>query len=59
MCASLNLIDLFVDASGFDHQRIMGWLFSKAVLAAWWSYEDNGEIWQPYIECEEIINKIK
>jgi hypothetical protein len=33
----------------------LGWAFSKAVLAAWWSFEDSGEIWQPFLDCAEIL----
>lgn len=29
-------LDQFIEVSGFDQQRIVGWLFSKAILAAWW-----------------------
>jgi streptomycin 6-kinase len=48
-------LDQFIEISGFDRQRILGWAFSKAVLAAWWSFEDNGEIWQPFLDCAEIL----
>lgn len=48
-------LDLFIEVSGFDRQRVLGWAFSKAVLAAWWSFEDNGEIWQPFLDCAEML----
>ncbi|WP_342146222.1 aminoglycoside phosphotransferase family protein [Rickettsiella endosymbiont of Aleochara curtula] len=48
-------LDQFIEVSGFDRQRILGWAFSKAALAAWWSFEDNGEIWQPFLDCAEIL----
>lgn len=51
-------IDRFVEIAEFDRQRIIDWLFVKAVLAAWWSLEDNGEIWQPFIECAELVSHI-
>lgn len=51
-------VDRFIEISGFDRQRILGWLFTKAVLAAWWSFEDNGEIWMPFIECAEVVSSI-
>ena len=31
----IKKLDRFIEISGFDRQRIIGWLFSKAVLAAW------------------------
>lgn len=48
-------LDQFIEVSGFDRQRILGWAFSKAALAAWWSFEDNGEVWQPFLNCAEIL----
>lgn len=51
-----NQIDRFIELSEFDRQRTIGWLFSKAVLAAWWSFEDNGEIFQPFIDLAKIID---
>ncbi|WP_342219568.1 aminoglycoside phosphotransferase family protein [Rickettsiella endosymbiont of Miltochrista miniata] len=48
-------LDQFIEVSGFDRQRILGWAFSKAALAAWWSFEDNGEVWQPFLDCAEIL----
>lgn len=51
-------LDRFIEISKFDRQRIIDWSFVKAVLAAWWSFEDNGEIWKPFIEYAEIISNI-
>lgn len=48
-------LDQFIEVSGFDRQRILGWAFSKAALAAWWSFEYNGEVWQPFLDCAEIL----
>lgn len=51
-------LDQFIEISGFDRSRVLGWAFCKAVLAAWWSFEDRGEIWQPFLTCAEIISEI-
>lgn len=48
-------LDQFIEISGFDRQRVLVWAFSKAVLAAWWSFEDTGEIFQPFLDCAEIL----
>lgn len=48
-------LDQFIEVSGFDRQRVLGWAFSKAVLAAWWSFEDNGEIWKSFLNCAEML----
>lgn len=51
-------IDCFIDISEFDRQRVIGWFFSKAMLAAWWSFEDNGEICQSFLDCAEIVLEV-
>lgn len=48
-------LDQFIEISGFDKSRVLGWVFCKAVLAAWWSFEDQGEIWQSFLRCAEIV----
>jgi streptomycin 6-kinase len=51
-------LDQFIEISGFDRSRVLGWAFSKAVLAAWWSFEDQGEIWQPFfLTFAEMISE--
>ncbi|OGT36170.1 MAG: hypothetical protein A3F11_09795 [Gammaproteobacteria bacterium RIFCSPHIGHO2_12_FULL_37_14] len=40
----LYRLDCFIELSGFDKKRIYEWLFSKAVLAAWWTVEDSGSV---------------
>ncbi len=51
-------LDRFIEISGFDRQRIIGWLFSKAVLAASWTFEDSGAIDNKFIRCAEAIEKM-
>ena len=51
-------LDRFIEYSGFDCQRIIGWLFSKAVLAAWWTFEDSGAIDNKFIRCAQAIEKM-
>ncbi|BBB14720.1 aminoglycoside/hydroxyurea antibiotic resistance kinase [Candidatus Rickettsiella viridis] len=50
-------LDQFIEISGFDRRRVLGWAFCKAVLAAWWLFEDQGEIWQPFLTCAEILKQ--
>lgn len=54
-----NNINWFIAATGFDKERIISWLFVKMMLAAWWSFEDTGTIWQPFLSCAEMIQNIK
>lgn len=54
-----NNLNWFIAATGFDKERIISWLFVKMMLAAWWSFEDTGTIWQPFLSCAEMIQNIK
>ncbi len=51
-------LDVLIEMSGFDRERIIAWLFAKATLAAWWSFEDTGEISLPFLECAERVLEI-
>ncbi|EKD75185.1 MAG: Streptomycin 6-kinase [uncultured bacterium] len=51
-------IDRFVAISGFDRERVVSWIFVKATLAAWWSFEDSGEIAKSFLQCAECVGKI-
>lgn len=48
-------LDQFIEISGFDRSRVLAWAFCKTALAAWWSFEDQDEIWQPFLHCAEIL----
>lgn len=48
-------LDQFADELGFDRERILGWSLAQAVLAAWWSFEDSGHVWDEAITCAELL----
>jgi streptomycin 6-kinase len=48
-------IDQLSDELGFDRARLRGWGLAQAVLAAWWTLEDHGHGWEPWIACAEIL----
>jgi streptomycin 6-kinase len=52
-------IDQFSNELGFDRERIYGWGFAQAVLAACWSYEDKDEDWESWLAVAEFIAKSK
>ncbi|NIM95872.1 MAG: phosphotransferase [Anaerolineales bacterium] len=52
-------VDTFVEMFGFERDRIIGWGTAQAVLAAWWSYEDQGEEWEKWIAIAECIESIE
>jgi streptomycin 6-kinase len=48
-------IDQFSSELGFEPERIYGWGFSQAVLAAYWSYEEKDEDWENWLTVAELI----
>jgi hypothetical protein len=48
-------LDHLIALSGFDRVRMMNWFFCKITLAAWWSFEDSGEICQPFLDCAQMV----
>ena len=51
-------VDQVVERLGFDCQRVIGWAFSQAVLAAIWCDEDNLSCGNEFINCSEIIENL-
>lgn len=54
-----STLKFFIEATGYDKERVLGWLFTKAVLAAWWTFEDQEEVGAPFIACAELVQTIK
>jgi len=51
----LQRVDQIVERLGFDRQRVIGWAFSQAILAAIWCEEDNMPCQEDFIFCAEIL----
>lgn len=51
-------IAVLSDELGIDRARIHGWALAQAVLAAWWSFEDQGSGWRPFIACAALLATI-
>ena len=47
--------DQLAQELGFERSRLVGWGTAQAVLAGWWSYEDHGHGWQPWVACAELF----
>jgi streptomycin 6-kinase len=43
------------DELGMDRARIRAWGFAQAVLSAWWTWEDHGEVGEYALECARLI----
>jgi streptomycin 6-kinase len=51
-------VDQLAEELGFDRARVRGWGLAQAVLAAWWSVEDNGHVWDAALTCAELLAEI-
>ena len=51
-------MDQLADELGFDRERIVGWSLAQAVLSAWWSFEDSGQVWDEAITCAELLAEL-
>ncbi len=52
-------VDQFADELMFDRDRLLGWGLSQAVLAAWWSYDDDDENWRSWLACAEVFASVE
>jgi streptomycin 6-kinase len=43
------------EALGFERKRLVGWALAQAVLAAWWGYEDSGQVWDLAMATAEAL----
>jgi len=51
-------VGILAEEFGFEHERMLGWGFAQAVLAAWWCLEDNLDCWEGLIYCAEQIDEV-
>jgi len=51
-------IDILCEELRLDRRRVIGWGIAQAVLAAWWSFEDSGEIWTAALECAAVLAEL-
>jgi streptomycin 6-kinase len=48
-------VDQLAAELGLDRERLVGWGVAQAVLAGWWSCEDHGRGWEPWVACAEAL----
>jgi len=48
-------LDILSERLGFDRQRLEGYGFARAVLTAWWNYEDHHRIGDGWLEVAESL----
>lgn len=51
-------LDQFADKLTLARDRMLGWGIAQAVLAAWWSFEDEGD-WEDWLAYAEIISTVE
>ena len=52
-------VDQLSEELGFDRARIRDWGLAQAMLSAWWSMEDSGELAVFAITCAELLAAIR
>jgi streptomycin 6-kinase len=51
-------VDLLSEELGLDRERVRGWGFAQAVLAAYWGLEDSGQVWEESLVFAELLSAI-
>jgi streptomycin 6-kinase len=52
-------IDQLAGELDLDGARVRGWGLSRAVLAAYWGWEDSGEVWEEALAFAELLAAVK
>lgn len=52
-------VRLLSEGLGFEPDRVLGWGFSQAVLAAYWGWEDEGKVWEQALTFAELLTAIR
>jgi streptomycin 6-kinase len=52
-------VDLLAELLDLDRARIRNWAMAQAVLSAWWTIEDKGDIGEDGLICAELLAAIK
>jgi len=48
-------VALLAERLGFERRRLLAWGAAQAVLAAWWSYEDEGSVQEAMLTCARCL----
>jgi streptomycin 6-kinase len=51
-------LDQFADQLTLARDRMLGWGIAQAVLASWWSFEDEGDDWDSWLAYAGIISAV-
>ena len=52
-------VEVLAEELGLDRARVRGWGVSQAVLAAYWSLEDSGRVWEEALVFAELLSAIR
>ncbi len=51
-------VDQLTGELGFERERILGWGLAQAVLSAWWSFEDSGQVGEEALICAQVLAEL-
>lgn len=51
-------LDQFADQLMLARDRMLGWGIAQAVLAAWWSFEEDRDDWDAGLACADIMSTV-
>ncbi|WP_420645566.1 aminoglycoside phosphotransferase family protein [Candidatus Leptofilum sp.] len=53
-------LDILAETLSIDHERLRQWSLAQAVLSAWWSYEDGGDLadWEPTMRLAKVLLEV-
>jgi streptomycin 6-kinase len=52
-------LDILSEELGLDRERMLSYAVARAVLSAWWSYEDSGSGWESACACAETLASLR
>lgn len=50
-------ISILSEELGLEKSRVRGWGFAQSVLAAYWSLEDNGRVWEEALVFAQLLSE--
>ena len=52
-------VEVLTEELGLERARVRGWGVAQAVLAAYWSLEDSGRVWEEALAFAELLSAIR
>ena len=52
-------LEMFARSFEIEREKLRKWGYSEAVLAAWWTFEDNGADYEKWLACADMWEQLK